>query len=87
MKLCRAHTLLYLWEYLINCGWFLTQRARVQSLMTLCGIRGTGAGFPPSYYGLPLPVIIPPLLRTHLSTPPEVRDSPNHAAHYHILGL
>jgi hypothetical protein len=30
--------------------------------------------------------IIPPLLHTHLSSPLEVCDSPEQAAHYHTLG-
>jgi hypothetical protein len=37
----------------------------------------------------PLLIIIPPLFLTHkrVSPPPEVCDSPDHAAQYHILGL
>jgi hypothetical protein len=31
-------------------------------------------------------IIIPPLLRTHLSPSHEVGDSPDQAAHYHTLG-
>jgi hypothetical protein len=41
----------------------------------------------PSSFGIPLLVIIPPLLHTHLSPLPEVFDSPDHAAEYHILSL
>jgi hypothetical protein len=36
------------------------------------------------FSNFPLPVIIPPLLLTYLSPPPEVCDTPDHAAHYHI---
>jgi hypothetical protein len=32
-------------------------------------------------------LIIPPLLRTHLSLPRQVHKSPDHAAHYHSVGL
>jgi hypothetical protein len=35
-----------------------------------------------TFFGFPLPIIIPPLLHTHLSLPPEVCDSPDQAAHY-----
>jgi hypothetical protein len=34
---------------------------------------------------VPLLIIIPSLLHTHISPPPEVYDSPGQAAHYHIL--
>jgi hypothetical protein len=34
----------------------------------------------------PLLIIIPPLLRTHLSPSPIMCDSLYQAAHYHILG-
>jgi hypothetical protein len=40
-----------------------------------------------SFVGFPLLSIIPPLAHTHVSPPPEVWDSPEQAAHYHILGL
>jgi hypothetical protein len=56
----------------------------------LYAVRGrsmTGASFPPSLFGFSLLITIPPLLHTHISPPPEVRDDPNQAAHYHILGL
>jgi hypothetical protein len=48
---------------------------------------GTGALIWLSFFGLPPLILIPPLLHTHLSPPPEVCDSPDQAAHYHILGL
>jgi hypothetical protein len=61
-------------------------KARIRARVRTCGISGgqsgTGTGFSPSS-----PVnIIPPLLRTHLSPPHEVCDSPDQATHYHTVG-
>jgi hypothetical protein len=42
-------------------------------------VNGTGEGFSPNFFKFPLLIIIPPF--------PEVCDSPNQAAHYHILGF
>jgi hypothetical protein len=46
----------------------------------------TGAR-PSSFFLFSLLIIIPPLLHTPLSPPPEMWDIPEQAAHYHILGL
>jgi hypothetical protein len=43
--------------------------------------------FFPSFFGFLLSVIIPPLLHTNISTPHVLCDSPDQAAHYHILVL
>jgi hypothetical protein len=40
-----------------------------------------------SFFGFPPPIIIPPLLHNHVSPPPELCDSRDQAAQYHILGL
>jgi hypothetical protein len=47
----------------------------------------TGARPSATFFRFPLLIIFLPLLRIHLSPPPGVFDSPDHAAHYHILGL
>jgi hypothetical protein len=39
-----------------------------------------------TFFGFAPLIIIPPLRHTHLSPSPELCDSPDHAAHYHILG-
>jgi hypothetical protein len=52
-----------------------------------CGQRGIGTGFCLSFFGFPVLIIILPLLGTHLSLSPEMCDSPEQAAHYHILSL
>jgi hypothetical protein len=44
-----------------------------------------GSDFSYSFFGFPLLIINPPLLHTHLSPLPEVYDSLDQAAHYHIL--
>jgi hypothetical protein len=66
-------------------------KSQVRSQVTLCEIggakSGTGAGFTPSFFCFPLLIIIPPLLHTHLLLPPEMCDSPDQAAHYHVLDL
>jgi hypothetical protein len=41
---------------------------------------------PQNFFSVPL-LIIPPFLHMHQSLPPEVCNSPNQAAHYHILGF
>jgi hypothetical protein len=38
----------------------------------ICGEGEPGEGFSSSFFGLPLLIIIPPLLHTHTSPPPEV---------------
>jgi hypothetical protein len=59
--------------------------------VTSCKIRDrngcTGTGPAASLFAFLLLIIILPLLHTHLSPPSEVCDSPDHAAHYHILAL
>jgi hypothetical protein len=56
-----------------------------------CDIRGgssvTGAGMPQRFFGFPLLIIPSPWHHTHLSPPPVVCESPDHAAHYHFLVL
>jgi hypothetical protein len=43
----------------------------------ICGGQsGTGADFSPNFSNFPLLIIIPPLLHTHLSLPPEICHSP-----------
>jgi hypothetical protein len=60
----------------------------VQSRVISCEIRGGRSGtFLTELLRFPLPISIPPLLHTHLSHPPAVCDSPDQAAHYHILSL
>jgi hypothetical protein len=46
-------------------------------------------GFPPSFFGVLLIIIILPLLHTHLSPPYEIYSysSVGEAAHYYIFGL
>jgi hypothetical protein len=66
-------------------------KAPVLSHVILYEIRGeqsgTGVRFSLSFFSFTLLIIIPPLLHTHLSLLLEVFDSPDQAAHYHILGL
>jgi hypothetical protein len=62
----------------------LTPEDRVQSRVNSCEIHGGPSWFLSQF---PLPIITPPLLHTHLSPPPVVCNSPDQAAHYHILGL
>jgi hypothetical protein len=51
----------------------------------ICGGRNyTGIDF---FFCFPLLIFIPPLLRTHSLLLPEAYDSPDQAAHYHILSL
>jgi hypothetical protein len=40
--------------------------------------------FFPSFFDFTLIISIPPLFRTHLSQPLEVRDGSDQTAHYHI---
>jgi len=42
------------------------------------------ARIPPSSFGFPLLITIPPFLHTHQSPP---YDSPDHAAHCHMVGI
>jgi hypothetical protein len=51
------------------------------------GRSGTQTDLPPDLLGLPLVIAIIPLIHTHLSQLSEACDTPNQAAHYHILGL
>jgi hypothetical protein len=51
------------------------------------GLNGTSGSLSPSVLAFTLLSIIPPLRETHLSLSPEVYGSPDHAAHYHILGV
>jgi hypothetical protein len=55
-----------------------SHRRRVQPWETSYEIPGarsdTGPHFPPNVFDFPLPIIIPPLLLTHLSPLTEVRD-------------
>lgn len=44
---------------------------------------GGGAGSFPSYFVFPILIIIPPLLHTHLSPPPEFCDSRDQTAAQH----
>jgi hypothetical protein len=46
---------------------------------------GTDAGFLPSFFRFSLLIIIPPMLHTPLSPPPDMPLNPYQAAHYHIL--
>jgi hypothetical protein len=50
------------------------------------GSSGTGTCSSPSFYSFPLKIILPPLLQAHLSWSSQVCNSPDQAAHNHILG-
>jgi hypothetical protein len=67
------------WSLQFNPGW-LHVRLVVDKVAPKHGFRRVYSVLPPL-------IIIPPLLHTHLSLPPEVYDSPDHAAQYHILSL
>jgi hypothetical protein len=77
----------------VERGWtrcfLFTANSRVQSHVTSCEIRsrrcGISAGLSPSFFGFLLSVNIPPLLHTHPTSPPDMCDSPHHAAQYHII--
>jgi hypothetical protein len=43
--------------------------------------------FSPSFFGFPLPIIIPQLLHTHLTPPSDARAGPDQAANHHMFGL
>jgi hypothetical protein len=68
----------------------LTKKTRAQSRLATSKIHGgrsgTGAGFSPELFGVPLLIIIPSLLHTYLSPSHEVCDSPDQAAHYCNFG-
>jgi hypothetical protein len=63
----------------------------IQSWLILCKTygawSGTGASFYSCFSSFPLLIIIAPLLHTHLSSFPELCDSPDHTTHYYIFGL
>jgi hypothetical protein len=66
--------------------WPLTAEARVRARADPCGILVDNvARFSPSSSVFPVN-IIPPLFHIHLSSPHEVCDSSDKAAHYHHLG-
>jgi hypothetical protein len=72
--------------------WLLTAKSQVRARATSCVIRGErsciGFGSSSSFFCFTLLIIIPPLLHVHLSPLPlDTCDSPDQAAHYHILGL
>jgi hypothetical protein len=71
--------------------WLLTTKPRVRLQVPLCeicdGRSGTKEGFPTSFFGFPLLIIIPPFLQAHLSPLPGMFDNPDHAVHYHILSI
>jgi hypothetical protein len=63
-------------------------RTRVTSREIHCGRNGIGVGISRIFLGFPPLIIITPLLHNpFIAPPPEVCDSPDHAAQYHILGL
>jgi hypothetical protein len=67
-----------LWLSCLDAGF---SARRLGSILRDCSI---GAGFSPDFFSFFPLAIIPPLLYTHLSPPPE---NPKQTAHYHILGL
>jgi hypothetical protein len=68
---------------------YVTTEPRVPSPTTFMSDRGSrsGAVFSPNPLSFPAVITILPLLHTVLSLPPEKRDSPEQAAHYHIFGF
>lgn len=66
-------------------------RTWVQSQVNSCeihgGWNGTETDFFPSVFGFSSLINTPPLLHTHVSLPLELCNSPQKAAHYHIVGF
>jgi hypothetical protein len=60
--------------------WLLKAETWVLSHVISCEIHDgrnvSGTGFSLSFFGLPVTIIVPPLLHTYLSLLPEVSDSP-----------
>jgi hypothetical protein len=71
--------------------WILTVEPGIDSRLNSSEIHGelcgTTAGFSVCFFGFPSLIMIPPLLHICLLLPLEVCDSPDQAAHYHILGF
>jgi hypothetical protein len=66
----------------------LTADPWVLSGVTSCGRNGTGAGLPPHFFSFPVLILTAPYLCANaLHFPPEVSDSLDHVARYHILNL
>jgi len=84
-----AEQILRFWLHSKTVRWWpLTANGRVRSpgyfMWYFCS-SDCGAGFPPTLFGFPLLVIIPPLLDTRLSPPPTLCDGPLQAARYHFM--
>jgi hypothetical protein len=68
----------------------VTAEPRIQSRMTSCEVGDERSAleqvYSTSFFGFPMLISILPLLHTNLSLPPEMCDSCDRAANYHILG-
>jgi hypothetical protein len=72
-------------------SWLPNAEGGMQSSVTSCEVAGgrigNGGGSSLGFSGFALLIANAPLLRTHLSPPPDVCDSSHQASHYHILRL